>query len=66
MHWKMGFDVQEAPLDTALVDGNMPGMNGYDFVKAVCANRDVDKLRLIRMELFSCQKSESFSPMMPL
>ena len=38
---------KEAPLDIALVDWNMPIMNGYDFVKAVRANRDYDELRLM-------------------
>lgn len=38
---------QEPPLDIALVDWNMPEMNGYDFVRAVRANRDYDQLRLM-------------------
>ena len=38
---------KEAPLDIALVDWNMPEMNGYDFVKAVRAMREYDELRLM-------------------
>ncbi|MCX6365728.1 MAG: response regulator [Armatimonadetes bacterium] len=38
---------KEAPLDIALVDWNMPQMNGYDFVKAVRAMREYDELRLM-------------------
>ena len=38
---------KESPLDIALVDWNMPVMNGYDFVKAVRENRDYDELRLM-------------------
>ena len=58
---KMGFDVEEAgdgreaievidakgPPDLALVDWNMPEMNGYEFVQAVREREDCADLRLV-------------------
>jgi two-component system chemotaxis response regulator CheY len=40
--------LKEPPIpDVALVDWNMPEVNGYDFVRAVRADRSFDKLRLM-------------------
>jgi len=58
---KMGFEVGEAsdgrqaiewidaegPPDLALVDWNMPVMNGYEFVAAVRQREDCSELRLV-------------------
>ena len=58
---QLGFDVSEAgngregleqlerlsPIDLALVDWNMPEMNGIDFVRAVRADARYNDLRLI-------------------
>lgn len=38
---------KEPSQDIALVDWNMPEMNGYDFVRAVRADRAYDQLRLM-------------------
>ncbi|MEL7367625.1 MAG: response regulator [Myxococcota bacterium] len=58
----LGFEVSEAengsvglaqleqtphPVDVALVDWNMPVMNGFEFVQAVRARPEHDKLRLM-------------------
>ncbi|MEO1339352.1 MAG: response regulator [Myxococcota bacterium] len=58
----LGFEVSEAengsvglaqleqtphPVDVALVDWNMPVMNGFEFVQAVRAHPEHDKLRLM-------------------
>ena len=57
----MGFEVAEAihgrealerlqesgPADLALVDWNMPEMNGFEFVQAVRARTDYDAMRLM-------------------
>ena len=37
----------EGNIDLALVDWNMPGMNGYNFVVEVRKNPDYDNLRLM-------------------
>lgn len=56
-----GFEVAEAsngrealtrlvtlgPVDLALVDWNMPEMNGYDFVKSVRSDRTRDAMRIV-------------------
>jgi two-component system chemotaxis response regulator CheY len=40
--------LKEPPVpDVALIDWNMPEVNGYDFVRAVRADRSFDKLRLM-------------------
>jgi two-component system chemotaxis response regulator CheY len=40
--------LKELPVpDIALVDWNMPELNGYDFVRAVRADRGFDKVRLM-------------------
>jgi two-component system chemotaxis response regulator CheY len=58
---ELGFEVLEAPdgqealqrlkdapkIDVALVDWNMPEMNGYDFVQAVRKNHSHDLMRII-------------------
>lgn len=35
------------PIDLALVDWNMPEMNGYEFVKAVRADKQRDPMRIM-------------------
>lgn len=35
------------PLDVALIDWNMPGMNGVTFVRAIRKNRRFDPMRLV-------------------
>lgn len=58
---EMGYEITEAihgqdalnrlqetgPLDLALVDWNMPEMNGLEFVKSVRARTDFDAMRLM-------------------
>ncbi|HKX28478.1 MAG TPA: response regulator [Blastocatellia bacterium] len=58
---EIGFEVAEAkngleamerlreigPLELALVDWNMPEMNGYEFVQSVRAHRAYDEMRLM-------------------
>lgn len=38
---------QNGDLDVVLVDWNMPGMNGYEFVQAVRSERAYDKIPLL-------------------